>query len=1186
MGAHIALFELRKRLGYVSTYVYIAVFLALAFLLEIAAGGAFSSVSVGMGSEKVWANAPHALHGSIATLSTFGVLVTAAVFGQAVHQDLAAGVHPLFFTTPVSRAAYLGGRFAGAFLTVAVIFASIAVGLWLGAASPFVEASLFGKVGPAAYVWPYLTIVLPNLLWMGGLFFALGTLGRRMMPVYVGGVVLLIGWLIAGTFGQKLDHRTLGALVDPFGLVATSRLTEYWTVDERNTLLVRLDGVLAWNRLLWVAVGAAALGWTLVRFRFADEGERSRREAPPAVEPPPAGIPAALVAPRTAADVAYLFWRETWLAFRETVKNVYFLVIVLAGVLFLIFASRVSGAIYGTETYPVTYAVLELAHGSFGLFMLILITLYSGELVWRERDARMDQLLDAQPTPAWLPLGSRLAALGLVMVVLGLAISAGALGIQLSQGYFRLELPLYASDLGLRLVDYWLLCALAIAVQAVVQHKYLGHFLMVVYYLATLFMGRLGLEHNLLRYGGAPEWQYSDMNGYGHFLRPVFWFDLYWACWALLLAVVAHLLWARGTETRMRLRVRIARRRLGLRAGALAALGVAGAAAAGGFVYWNTNVKNRYRTAHDREAAQAEYEKRYRPLLGKPQPRVVDVKVAIDIEPERPRLRARGTYVLENRTAEPIAAVYVNLEADQAFDRLTVGGAAPTRSDHGLGWHVFELPAPLAPGQRVPLELDLPFESRYFKNGGFGKTVVGNGTFFNSGALPSIGYQKASELTEDNTRKKYGLPPRPRMPDLDDAAARRNNYISADADWVAFDATVSTSPDQVAIAPGYLQREWSEGGRRFFHYRMDARILHFFSVLSARYQVRRDRWKDVALEIHHHPGHEYNLDAMMRAMKASLAYCERHFGPYQHRQARILEFPRYETFAQSFPNTIPYSEGIGFIARVDPTDEDDIDYPLYVTAHEIAHQWWAHQAIGADVQGAAMLSETLSQYTALMVMKETFGPARMRRFLRYELDRYLGGRAMERKKELPLERVEDQPYIYYNKGSLVMYALQDLVGEEQVNLALRRFLERVRFQEPPYTTTRELIAELRRVTPPEHGKAIEDLFETITLWDNRAVSAGARKVGDRWEVTLKVSARKLRAGELGKETEVPLDDLVDVGVVDDRGDPIVLERRRLTGKELEVTLVADRPPARAGIDPSNKLIDRKPDDNVVPVVIQ
>src|SRR3546814_7935137 len=95
---------------------------------------------------------------------------------------------------------------------------------------------------------------------------------------------------------------------------------------------------------------------------------------------------------------------------------------------------------------------------------------------------------------------------------------------------------------------------------------------------------------------------------------------------------------------------------------------------------------------------------------------------------------------------------------------------------------------------------------------------------------------------------------------------------------------------------------------------------------------------------------------MIESAKKSLDYYTREFSPYQFRQLRILEFPGYSTFAQAFAGTVPYSESIGFIA--DLRDEETIDYVFYVTAPEVAHQWWAHQVVGANVQGATLLSES------------------------------------------------------------------------------------------------------------------------------------------------------------------------------------------------------------------------------------
>jgi aminopeptidase N len=367
---------------------------------------------------------------------------------------------------------------------------------------------------------------------------------------------------------------------------------------------------------------------------------------------------------------------------------------------------------------------------------------------------------------------------------------------------------------------------------------------------------------------------------------------------------------------------------------------------------------------------------------------------------------------------------------------------------------------------------------------------------------------------------------------------------------------------------------------------MDAPILNFYAFQSGRYAVRRDRWNDVAIEVWHHPGHEFNLDRMVAATKDGLDYFTRAFGPYQHRQFRIVEFPRYQAFAQSFPNTIPYSEGIGFIARVRDDDPDDIDYPYYVTAHELAHQWWAHQVIGANVQGETMLVESLAQYSALMVMKRKVGDARMRRFLRYELDRYLLGRSTEQKKELPLARVENQDYIHYRKGSLVMYALQDYLGEEALNRAIRAFRDEWAFRGPPYPTTLDLLKHVRAATPAHLQKTVDDLFESITLYENRAASATAKALPDgRYEVSVEVLAKKLRADELGRETEVPLDDWIDVGVLDADGNALAVEKLHIDAPSTRLAFVVDRKPAQAGIDPFNKLIDRRPKDNTLPVAI-
>jgi hypothetical protein len=122
------------------------------------------------------------------------------------------------------------------------------------------------------------------------------------------------------------------------------------------------------------------------------------------------------------------------------------------------------------------------------------------------------------------------------------------------------------------------------------------------------------------------------------------------------------------------------------------------------------------------------------------------------------------------------------------------------------------------------------------------------------------------------------------------------------------------------------------------------------------------------------------------------------------------------------------------------------------------------------------------------------------------------------------------------------------------------------------------------VTPPDRQYLIEDLFETITLYENRAISATYRELaGGRYAVTLKVAARKLRADELGEQKEVPMDDLVDIGVLGPDDAPLYLAKHRVKAGESTFTLEVASRPVRAGIDPVVKLIDRRPDDNTVSV---
>ncbi len=321
-------------------------------------------------------------------------------------------------------------------------------------------------------------------------------------------------------------------------------------------------------------------------------------------------------------------------------------------------------------------------------------------------------------------------------------------------------------------------------------------------------------------------------------------------------------------------------------------------------------------------------------------------------------------------------------------------------------------------------------------------------------------------------------------------------------------------------------------------------------------------------------------------MQKSLEYYTANFGPYYQKQCRIIEFPRYSSFAQAFPGTMPYSEGIGFITDLREVTKNDIDMVYYVVAHEMGHQYWAHQLCGAGMQGSEMMSEGFSQYSALMVMEKEYGKDKMKKFLEYEMDSYLSGRSYESEAENPLMKTENQQYIHYNKASVVMYYLKEMVGEKNVNQALANLLEEYAYKNPPYATSNAAVKEFRKVTPDSLQYLIDDMFENITLFSNRMLEAKYKKVGTEYEVTMKVKSEKFRSDATGKEKAVPVADYIDIGIFakpkDDKnlGKALFYKRMKINKKDNTFTFKVKELPYQAGIDPYNYLIDRVPDDNV------
>jgi ABC-type transport system involved in multi-copper enzyme maturation permease subunit len=1194
MFARVAAFEFRYQLRSPVFWAVIALFFVLTF-----GAMASSEISIGDPNSSVHKNGPLSLALMQMIMAVFFMFVSTAFVANVIVRDDESGFGPIIRSTRITRFDYLFGRFVGAFAVVALAFLAVPLGSFVGSVMPWVDPETLGPNRFAFYMQPYVTIVLPTLLLSSALFFAVATITRSVMLTYVGVLAFLLLYGISrAVLATNPDLREIAALTDSFGLGAVGLVTRYWTAAEANSRLVPLAGVVLVNRLIWSGVALTALLFAWWRFRFGVASLSARKHARlarkaariEAVVPQRVGV---LPAPDQAAARWPRLFTQIGFEMRLIIGSPAFFVLLLVGLLNSVAAMLLPTGLYGTPTYPATFLLIRSLQGGFTLAPLIIAGFYAGELVWRDRDRRMHEIIDATALPNWAQLVPKfLALIAVLSATLAVGVVAAML-VQLAKGFTALDPGEYIAWFLLPgVVDMALVAGMALVLQVLSPNKYIGWGLLLVYFVVISVMDPLGFQHPLYQYGSTGPNPLSDMNGNAVGGAAGWWFRLYWVAFLVIMLTCAHLLWRRGTETRFAPRLRFAMARARGGAGLVALAGLVVMGATGAWLYHQTNGLNRYETSLDTDRHLAEAEKQYLHLEHAPEPSVTAIRMMVDLHPRDNLMEATGTYALINRAPAPIRDVHLVMpEHARDILALSISGAQLVSDDDVHQVRFYRFDRPLAPGATATMAFKVRRWQRGISARGDDQRLVANGTFLdNSEIAPVIGIHRSAFLSDPVKRRRYGLPSELRMAKLEDSGALAYNYID-NADWVTSDITLTTDADQTPVAPGKRVSDTTAQGRRTARFVSTAPILNFWSIQSARYAVKSRMSDGVTLSVYYDPAHPYNVDRLLSAFDTALHYYRANFGPYQFDYARIVEFPGYAAFAQAFAGTMPYSENIGFLG--DFRNPANIDYATYVASHELGHQYWAHQVISADRQGGTLMVETLAQYSALMVMKHRYGEDKIRRFLQYELDSYLRSRGGERLEEQPLLRVENQGYIHYRKGAVALYLLQDRLGEDRVNAMLRTILAKYRFKGAPFASSTDLVDGFHALARnPQEAQLVTDTLDRITLYDFKAQHAVVRQLGkNRWQTVLTVRTDKAYADGKGHETPAGLNQSVDIGLFTARpgkaefGARSVLlrERRAMTGGVQTFTLVTRQKPLFAGIDPYNTFIDRNSDDNIVGV---
>jgi len=1149
----------------------------------------------------VYANATFYIIGVTVVGGVIWLIMCGSIAGEAAARDVQTRMHPLTYTAPVTKFNYLGGRFLATFAVNALLVLSLPLGVLLAFYLPGLNEDGLGPFMPSAYISVYFFILLPNAFVATALQFSFATLSRQVMTSYLASFLLAISAQLIGMTTAKLfGNWDLVKLLDPAGLVGImGNELETWTVAEKNTRLIALEGMFLWNRVLWVSVGIASLLITYFRFGFDHPVsnnwwsifKRKQREQPKTaatnivIGSTPISIPRVH---RTFGFTTYFSQTLTiaWVSFKKIIRNPASIVFVLGIVLVsALFGHRIMTQ-FEIPLLPTTQQVLDYLTAPVGnvktpwVVIPLLIIFFSGSLFWSEREAGLSDIADATPVPEAVLFIGKFLGLSLIIVVWMALLLLGGILMQSLLGYTNFETGLYVKALfGIQLINYLLFALLALVVHIIVNQKYIGHLVMLLVFIFLAFPSKFNVEHNLLIFGSDPGWSYTDMRGFGSTIGPWLWFKLYWISWALLLALTARLLWYRGREQSLKYRLQSARHRFTRSAAWVAIVASVLIVTFGGFIFYNTNVLNEYMTSSEVQEQKVEYELRYGRYRNTPQPHLTSTKLQVEIYPDQQQVEIHASYKVVNTNAVPIDSIHLGSVSAIAPSEVTFNRSATSVvMDHELCHQIYVMNQPLQPGDSLQINFIVKYKQDGFRHRGTNTLVVENGTYFtNYDLLPAIGYLRYRELSDPVVRKKYNLPARPLLPSLYDQEARKKPMTT---DQNSFEAIVGTAENEVAVAPGMLQRTWTKGNRRYFHFKTDAPIRGEYAFLSANYAVHESKWNDVVIRIYHHPYHDLNIDRMLRRIKASLEYYSEQFGPYPFEHLTIVERAGADGSLSSEASMIDYGEQFSLMKPDDSPDGFDLTY--YIVAHEVAHQWFGGARLTpAYVEGAGVLIEGLAVYSGMQVLEKSYGAGHLRQYVNFLHSFY----EMPRVLATPSLLQANESFLYYRKGGLAMYGLSKYIGKEKVNDALRNMLQKHSSGELPFLTTLDMYQELQAVTPDSLDYVLRDLFENNTYWRLKAKEFSATETKtNNWEVTMKILAQKVVVDSEGNESDVPMNDWIEVGIYEEgKGldESLYLQMHRIRSGEQTIKINVPQKPERGIIDPNNLTIDIRLDDNMM-----
>ena len=1206
----IFLFEIQNGIRRPVLYFYFAI--AFFFTVFAFVFGALPA------SENEHFNSPMLIGYWLTGMSMVMMVVTAAVMGTPLYKDIEYNVKSFYYTYPITKSGYFLGRFFGSFLFVSIIGAASMLGAYMGSilGSALLEKNVV-RYGPnhiLYYLHPYFFIVLPNLFLTSALFFGLVAIKRNVKVIYSSSILLVLGYLMAVFLISHIHLPFLINLLDPFAFTGIHLQRLFASTEQQNSSVYIFQGALLINRLFWLTLGMLILFFTYLKFNFEAFTNKKTIDATADRANLKSGV---LI---TKAEINFsgsykiiILLKLIKIELINIIRDNYFRVILISGIIFLFVIFWIGNTNYGVSDFPRTVELIGIFNDNFLFFIFFVIIFYTGETIHRDKLSRFNLINDTFPPPNWVMSGAKLISLLVLAGFLSfLPLVAGVL-IQLLKGFYHFNFTIYISLFFLvTLPKFTMMLVLSYAVHVIVNNKFIGHGIGILIWVLLYFLHITDkFNYNLLMYSFTPNFVLSDMDGIGHMTAPIFWFNLYWIFFSGLLVITALLLFPRGVTSSFRDRLRKAPQRFDSKIKKIFFALLVLFLATGSFIYYNVSYLNDYLTDSEIQQRAVAYEKQLKKYQDLPLPKITKIRTFVDLYPYQRQARTHAFLTVVNKTHNPIFKMLFDGTLLSQYNVRINGRSLDYESPliYPAGkfnflrarydtakFRLYKLKQAMMPGDSTTLEINSYIEYSGFRNALYGTELLHNGTLFNGG-LPLIGYDEDKEIKSTDLRRQYHLA-KNEDEDTENEDTENKSVLLAGrtADVSASDITVSTSGDQIAVAPGEFEKSWKENGRNYFHYVQNSPyICPPFNILSGRYKILQDTVhisssKLITVRLYYNPTHSANLSRFINAYKKGLQYYSSTYGNLPVKNISLVETGVYQpkSTLQSTVNT--YNENFGWNAEFN--NERQLDYCFFFTAEQLAHQWWEFGVMPNNTAGAKVIASGLPKFDSYVMAEKNLGRNNMNIIIENEISAYLYWHNRGRHVGQPLTKPSSS-FEWNNKAGAVLYELRDLIGEENMSAALHEFYQDYAFKRnPPYAGSEDLYKYLQKHTPDSIQYYLSDSWNKITFYDNKIVKADVIPLKNKngYKVSLTAYVDKKYLDKYGREASAKeINDYIDIGVFaeDTRTktgstqiNPLYLKKLKFKAGEQSITIIVKSRPSWAGIDPFHKLIDRIPNDNI------